>query len=210
MERGFLFTSAKMISNPGQTVTQFIIGKRKNYQTPVSYFLIWTTVYILFLYLIEKVFGQNAVINYSEYFGSGYTTRFAISHLSLVLVMVIPFQALFLYLFVGRVSFNYCESLVSAFYSMGTIIIFQFVFAVISIFVHILFHISVDLRISDFLKIFYISWFVLDLVKIFPVKRKMARAFLFILFAFGTFTAWRMVGFPLVANWIFDGISIRQ
>jgi len=55
-----------MLARPGITAKKFIDGKRKNYQPPVSYFLVWITVYILSLYLITKFFGDNVVINYKD------------------------------------------------------------------------------------------------------------------------------------------------
>ncbi|HEY6064396.1 MAG TPA: DUF3667 domain-containing protein, partial [Chitinophagaceae bacterium] len=44
IEHGFLFTSWSMLVRPGATVKNFIEGKRKPYQSPVSYFLVWTAV----------------------------------------------------------------------------------------------------------------------------------------------------------------------
>lgn len=75
IESGFLFTSIQMLKSPGATAKNFIEGKRKSYQPPVSYFFIWTTIYILLLYLIEKTFGENVVINYQNYFGPGEATK---------------------------------------------------------------------------------------------------------------------------------------
>ena len=200
MERGFFFTSLKMIVEPGQTVKNFIEGKRKNYQAPVSYFLIWTTVYILLLYWIEKLFGVNVVIDYKEYFGTATTTKFAISHLSFVLTMVIPFNALYLYLLVAKGRYNYMECIVAAIYALGTVILFQFAFAIAALLIYAISNTAVDLRISDSLKIFYISWFIISFIKLFPVKAKLSRVLLFIILAFGTFTLWRLYGFPLFIN----------
>ena len=129
LESGFLFTSFQMIVHPGQTAKNYIEGKRKNYQSPISYFLIWTTVFMLFLYLIEKIFGYNTVINYGDYFGPDADTRMAISNLSIVLTVVIPFQAFYLFLLVTKKTYNYFETMVATIYSLGTIIQFQFLFA---------------------------------------------------------------------------------
>lgn len=126
-EKGFLFTSLQMLQSPGKTITRFIYGKRKSYQPPVSYFLIWTTIFILFLYWIEKVYGENKVINYRDYFGPGATTRIAISHLSIVLTVIMPFQAFYLYLLVTKKVYNYFETMVATIYSLGTVILLQFV-----------------------------------------------------------------------------------
>jgi hypothetical protein len=201
MEKGFLFTSYRMLISPGKTATDFISGKRKNYQSPISYFLIWTTIYILFLYGIEKAFGENSVINLSEYFGPLATTKLAISHLSLVLAIMIPFQALYLFILVTKTTYNYFETMTATIYSIGTIILLQFVFAVAALLIHVIFNVPVDLRISDILKVIYLIWFISDTVKLFPVKFKILRMLLFSILAFGTFTLWRLYGFPALVNW---------
>lgn len=201
IEKGFLFTSIRMLIRPGRTVTDFIYGRRKKYQTPVSYFLIWITIYILFLFWIEKAFGENVVINYKEYFGPSATTKFAISHLSIVLTILIPFQALYLFLLVTRKKYNYFETMVATVYSLGTIIMLQFVFAVAALIVHIIGSISVDLMISDSLKIGYLLWFVSDLIKFFPVNYKFIRTVLFFILAFGTFSLWRLYGLPALIHY---------
>ena len=64
-EKGFLFTSWNMLAKPGKVVTDFVKGKRKIYQPPVSFFLIWITMYLLLLYIVEKIFGENAIKFYS-------------------------------------------------------------------------------------------------------------------------------------------------
>src|SRR6478735_4061121 len=88
-EKGFLFTSWSMLVKPGRVVTDFVKGKRKIYQPPVSFFLIWITMYLLLLYIVQKIFGENVVIDYKEYFGPTSTTKFAISHLSFVILAII-------------------------------------------------------------------------------------------------------------------------
>jgi hypothetical protein len=202
MERGFLFTSVHMLVSPGKTVNDFITGKRKRYQSPISYFLIWTTIYILFLYWIEKGFGENRVINFSEYFGPLNTTKLAVSHLSLVLAIVIPFQAFYLFILVTKKTYNYFETLTATIYALGTIILLQFVFAVTALLIHIISNSAIDLRISDVLKVLYLIWFIYNLVQFFPVKLKLLRVLAFAILAFGTFTLWRLYGFPALINWI--------
>ena len=149
LETGFLFTSYCMLTRPAKTVKDFIDGKRKTHQGPVSYFLIWITIYILFLYLLENWFGENEVINYKEYFGPSSTTRFAISHLSIVLTLVIPIQALYLYLLATKKNYNYFETLVATIYAVGTIILLQVVFSVIALIFYTLTGTTVDLLLSD-------------------------------------------------------------
>jgi hypothetical protein len=201
IEKGFVFTSLKMIFEPGRTVRNFIDGKRRSYKPPISYFLIWTTIYILFLYWLEKVFGENVVIDYKNYFGPAATTKYAISHLSWVLTLVIPFQALYLYLLVTRIKYNYFESMAATIYSLGTVILFQFIFAMLALFIHFSISTSVDLRFSDSFKIIYLLWFIVNLIKTFPVKYKFIRGLLILVLSFGTFTLWRLYGFPAFISW---------
>ena len=203
VEHGFLYTSWQLLIKPGKTVKEFIDGKRKIHQSLVSYFLIWTTIYILFLYWIEKFFGENVAINYKQYFGPDATTRFAMSHLSIVLIVVMPFQTLYLYLLVTRKQYYYFETLVATIYSLGTVILLQFVFALGAVLIHLLTGATADLRVSDAFKIIYISWFIFDVIKLFPVNYKFLRAVVFIILAFGTFTLWRMYALPAVIDWLF-------
>lgn len=203
MQKGFLFTTFQLLFKPAEIVQHYIQGQRKKYQSPVSYFLIWISVYILFLYGLETQFGQNMVIDYKNYFGTGNSTQYAIRHLGLVLLIVVPCQALFLFLFLTRTVYNYWESVACAFYCLGTIIVLQFCFAVAALPFHLLTGISVPLHLSDILKVLYISWFIIQLAKYFPVHHRLFRISLFIVFAFGTFTFWRLIGYPAVIKWFF-------
>jgi hypothetical protein len=200
-EKGFLFTSWNMLARPGRVVTDFVKGKRKIYQPPVSFFLIWITLYLLLLYFVEKVFGENVVIDYKEYFGPSSTTKFAISHLSLVLLVVLPFQALYFYWLVGWKKYNYFESFVVAMYFLGTVILLQSVFVLLTIIIHIITGVSVALLFSDPLKIIYLVWAISDTIKLFRLNNKFFRVVVFAILAFGTFTIWRLYGVPEIIEW---------
>ena len=201
-EKGFLFTSWSMLVTPGKVVTDFVKGKRKIYQPPVSFFLIWITMYLLLLYIAEKVFGENVVVDYKEYFGPSSTTKFAVSHLSIVLLVVIPFQALYFYWLVAWKKYNYFESLVVAMYYLGTVILLQCVFVILAIVIRPLAGTSIALIYSDPLKILYLAWAVSDTIKLFRVKNKVIRVVLFAVLAFGTFTLWRLYGVPAIIEWL--------
>ncbi len=196
MEKGFLFTSIQMILHPGVTVCNYLEGKRKTYQSPVSYFLIWITIFILTLLGIEKLFGGKVVIDYQEYFGPDSTTRFAISHLSLVLTAIIPFQSLYLYLLITKGRYNYFEAFVAVIYALGTVILFQFVFSIIGILYYAISSNGIGLRVSDIFKVVYLSWFTYDFTKRFAIRFRLLKGIIFLILSFGTFTLWRMYGFP--------------
>jgi len=197
IEKGFLFTTKQLVLSPGKTVFEFIEGKRKKYFSPVSYFLVWITIYALLLYWFQKVFGENRVIDYQQYFGDKASTEYAITHLALVLTIVIPFQGLYLYLLFTKVRYNYFETIVIAIYCLGTIIFFQLLFALISLGYFSITNIPVSLSISDIFKISYLIWFAFDFVRsVNDTKYKFAKTVVFILLPFGTFTIWRLYGFP--------------
>jgi hypothetical protein len=202
LETGFFFTTYQLIIRPGATVINFVEGTRKKYQSPVSYFLIWITFYVIFLYWAGNFFGNNVVIDYHNYFGPGSSTEFGISHLALVLTIVIPFQALYLFLLVSRGKWYYFETAVATIFTLGTVIFFQFVFAVLAVIIHLISGASVDIRLSDLFKVSYILWFSFSFVYLFPVKYKLVRIIAFIILAFGTFTLWRLFGFPKLIEWV--------
>lgn len=190
--------------HPGKSVMEFLSGKRVKYQSPVSYFLIWTTLFVLCLYALETFFGENVVIEYQNYFGPLASTKYAISHLSFILTIIIPFQALYLYLFISGGHMNYMESLVAATYAIGTIILLQIVFSLLAFIFYLITGKSTGLGYSDAFKVAYLCAFTLNLVKILNVNRKWIRALMFLLFAFTTFTLWRLYGVPKLTSRILD------
>jgi hypothetical protein len=198
LEKGFIFTTVRLLTDPGTMVMNYMGGKRKPYQPPVSYFLIWITIYLLSLYGLEKIFGENRVINYEDYFGPGASTKYAISHLSIVLTTIVPFHALYLYVLATKPRLNYFETLVAVIYALGTIIALQFMFVVIASLTYVLSGISVPLIYSDLFKIGYIIWMVYCFTKHFTLKYKLIRLILIILLMFGTFTIWRTALLPRV------------
>ncbi|MGQ0739852.1 MAG: DUF3667 domain-containing protein [Bacteroidota bacterium] len=202
-EKGFLFTTLQMLKAPGRAVKNFIDGKRKNYQPPLSYFLIWNAVYLLLLYFVGSVFGENKVVNFAEYFGPAEKTKFAISHLNIVLTTLLPFQALYVYLGLVYRKYNYFEALVAILYAIGTLLVMQLVFVIAAIPLYLFSGVSVNIQLSDILKVLYVGWFMFDFVKVLPVKHKYLRATIVLLLAFGTFTAWRLYVFPAAAELFF-------
>ena len=202
-EHGFLHTTKQMIVNPGRAVKNFLDGKRKDHQTPVSYFLIWNAIYLLLLYIVANSFGENRVVNFAEYFGSAEKTKFAISHLNIVLIFLLPLQALYIWLLMMFKEYNYFEAFVAVLYAVGTLLLWQCVFVLLAVVVTLLSGNSVNIQWSDIFKALYVGWFLLDFVKLMPVKYKAVSAIVVLLLIFGTFTAWRLFIFPSVANMFF-------
>lgn len=202
-EKGFFFTSWNLLKTPGLVVKDFIDGRRKNYQKPVSYYLIWIGLYSLILYFFEKAFGENKVVSFANYFGPGETTKFAISHLNIVLTLLLPVQAVYVYLLLMQNQYNYVEALVVMLYAIGTLILLQTVFVVMCLIYYLITGNSVSVLWSDILKLLYIGWLLIDLAKVLAVKAKYTRTVIAMLLLIGTFTAWRLYVSPGFANFFF-------
>jgi hypothetical protein len=106
---------------PGNSSMEFIAGKRKNYQKPVSYFLIWAGLFIVL---------HNSIINFYGYkLGQDVLQELSIKeqsnayfreHLSLFIIPVILTSAVWLYIFLARPTFNFIELLAICMYGTGT------------------------------------------------------------------------------------------
>ena len=110
IEKGFLFTSRNFFIRPGVSSVQYIAGKRKIYQPPVSFFLIWTGLYFL---------QHNAIINY---FGYQLPTKLIANgdieeqsmllfreHFTLFILPVIFLSALIIYYMLAKPRYNFME-----------------------------------------------------------------------------------------------------
>lgn len=202
IEKGFVHTTIQMLINPGLMVIRFLEGKRKSIQPPVSYFIIWTAVFIILLLATEFIFGKNEVISYNDYYGPGKSTDYAIRHLSYILVAIFPFISAYFWIVLSGFKYNYFESLVSVFYVIGTILLLQSVFVIICILIHLISGLTIDLILSDPLKVFLVSWFTINFLKHFEIKHKLIRGIIFVILSFGTFTFWRLFVYPSIAEQI--------
>jgi hypothetical protein len=203
-EKGFFFTSWQLIKAPGHVIKSFIEGKRKVFQKPVSYYLIWIGLYSIVLYLFKTWFGENTVISFANYFGPGETTKFAISHLNIVLTLLLPVQAVYVYFLLMYRKYNYVEALVAILYAIGTLILFQTVFVVLGFIYYLLTGNSVSILWSDIFKVIYMAWVLIDLAKAISVNGKFVRILSSMLLMMATFTSWRLFISPFFTNLIFN------
>lgn len=203
-EKGFFYTSSQLIKGPGHVIRDFIHGKRKIYQKPVSYFLIWIGLYSIILYLLKSRFGENTVISFAEYFGPGRSTEFAISHLNIVLTLLLPLQAIYVYFLLMFGKYNYVEALVAVLYTIGTLILFQTLFVVLGFVYYLVTGNSVSILWSDIFKAVYVIWALIDLAKVLSLKGKFIRVITTIALMMGTFTSWRLYISPYFTNLIFN------
>jgi hypothetical protein len=110
LEKGFGYTSWNFVVRPGRNSLNYLAGKRKNYQKPVSYFLIWTGLYILL---------HNSIINYFHYtLSDGLIVQHDVrtmandllqTHFTFFIIPVIVVSAYVVYLGLARPRYNFAE-----------------------------------------------------------------------------------------------------
>jgi hypothetical protein len=204
IEKGFLYTSWQSFVKPGTVAKNFIEGKRIGYQKPVSYFLIWTAIYVLLILLYEKIFGKNIVIDRSSYFGNSNAAEYATHYMSLTLGLLIPLYAVYLQLCGMKKYYNYFESFIAILYAQGTVLFVQVLFAISALLWFLVTGVSANADVSDIPKMVYAAWFVFDLLRQHKTKFKLIYVFLFVALAMGTFLIWRTIGFPFFSAMIFS------
>lgn len=128
------------------------------------------------------------------------TTAYAIGHLGIVLMAVLPFQASYLFALVTWEKFSLFETVAATMYLLGTIVLLQLVFAILVWLLHFAGVGAVNLAISDGLKILFLAWFAVDLSRRSPFKLKALRVTLFVGLAIGTFSLWRLYGVPMLVQ----------
>ena len=120
VEDTFLKTTLYYIIKPGSTALNYVQGKRKRYQKPVSYFLIWTGAYILL---------HNFILSHNHYelvLQSGQTSMqkeaniLLRKHFTLFMIPLMGLSALIIWLVLAKPRFYFFEILTIVFYGGGT------------------------------------------------------------------------------------------
>lgn len=127
IDRGFFYTSWNYLVHPGINSINYLAGKRKRFQPPVSYFLIWTGLYILL---------HNTIIHYFHYTLAGEVlTRVDMTgranillqqHFSLFLIPTVILSSLSVYLVLAKPIYNYTEMLAISLFGGGTYFMMTF------------------------------------------------------------------------------------
>jgi hypothetical protein len=120
LEKGFLFTSWNFLSRPGISSIHYVAGKRKEYQPPVSFFLIWTGLYFL---------QHNAIINHFHYeitkpiLSNGNLEEQSMllfrQHFTLFLIPVIVISAVIIYYLLAKPHYNFAELITLCLFGTG-------------------------------------------------------------------------------------------
>lgn len=122
-EKGFLHTAWAFLVYPGQASVNFLIGKRRRYQKPVSYFLILTGLYILLHNYIIYHYHYHYYISHDSIAALDFNEQSNIllrTHFTPFIVLIILFSAIIIYFVLGRKKYNFIEIPTISLYGGGT------------------------------------------------------------------------------------------
>ena len=139
IEKGFLKTTGQLIVHPGKLCKSYLDGKRKAYHKPVSFLLIWITIYLFTWYLADHFTHFENRYTSTLVTWDASTLNFIQKYRSLIDILVLPVTAFINWLILARPKLNYVEVLCVSFY------LFSFTF---------IFHIT-HITISSLLGIYY-------------------------------------------------------
>lgn len=120
-EETFFKTTLHFIIKPGITSLNFIEGKRKRYQKPVSYFLIWTGAYILLHNFIINIYHYPLVLQpIGQTLLQEEANIMLRKHFSFFMIPILILSALIIWLILGRPRLLFFELFTIALYGGGT------------------------------------------------------------------------------------------
>ncbi|WP_121357286.1 DUF3667 domain-containing protein [Flavisolibacter nicotianae] len=132
IDKGFIFTSYKLLIRPDKVIGEYLEGKRKKYFKPASLYLIWVAMHLLVFQLIpEWMHYKNQRTGNLLWVRGGEYQVFIVNHASAFGLLLLPILSFFLWLIVSRLKLNYIENFITILYSLAAIemlICFQIVF----------------------------------------------------------------------------------
>lgn len=137
VNRGILFTIKELFVRPGNSIREFLEGKRKQHFKPLAFVLLVSTIYVLLTYFTgTKTFLGNALTGVSDAISSrGQELSTSIKILNWLAnnyaystLLLLPIFSLASYLSFKKVQYNYFEHLILNFYITGQQIVIYIIF----------------------------------------------------------------------------------
>lgn len=109
--------------HPGKTIRSYLEGKRVSHYSPIQFFIVFMTIYLLilgffgddfFAYINKGLLIQNDKINAAEL-----TQTLVRKNLNILYFIMVPIIAFYTQLFFKKSSFTYAQTLVFSFFVMG-------------------------------------------------------------------------------------------
>ena len=123
-EKSIAGTTWQLIKNPGKVLDEYFAGKRKKYQSPISFFLVWVTISILVHRLVISHNGFNPVYLPGLTFSNPESIRIFITHGEWLYIIAFPVSAFLLYAIAGKPLYSYIECMVIVIYTFSVTYVF--------------------------------------------------------------------------------------
>jgi len=137
---GILFTIKELFSSPGNSIREFLKGKRKKHFKPLAFVLLISTLYVLITYLTDKyIFLGDGISGIADSMNndeakSSITAKilnwFAQNN-GYATLIILPFFSLASYLTFIKSKYNYFEHLILNFYITGQQMVIYIIFTVL-------------------------------------------------------------------------------
>ncbi|MFI5155500.1 MAG: DUF3667 domain-containing protein [Chitinophagales bacterium] len=124
VEKSILGTSWQLIKNPGKVMDEYFAGKRKKYQTPIGFFLVWVTISILTHQAILSRSGFHPVYLKGLTFSNPESIRVFIKQGEWLYILTYPLSAAMFYFVIARPHYTYIETIVITLYTFSTVYLF--------------------------------------------------------------------------------------
>jgi len=137
VNRGIFFTIRELFTRPGNSIREFLEGKRKRHFKPLAFVLLVSTLYVLTAYFTDKyTFLGDAISGMADSLNKD-ETKFSITakilnwfgkNHSYTTLLVLPFFSLASYLVFIKSKYNYFEHLILNFYITGQQMVIYLIF----------------------------------------------------------------------------------
>lgn len=143
IEHQFFKTTWLNITKPWMVQQNYLDGKRKTYQKPISFLLIWITIYLLVFHFVNR-FTDFEDMNTSTVFSNDAAVNLTINkYRTLIEILILPVTTFTGWLIVARPKLNYVEILSVAFYGFSVLFIFLSAEFIIAFIFNINFHTNI-------------------------------------------------------------------
>lgn len=115
IEKGFLNTSFQLLIRPGRVIREYLEGKRKKYHKPVSFFLIWAAIRLITYSAVSGLMDYENLRTFKE------EQAYLVKYNQLFGLLLIPIEALFIWIIVSRRKLNYFETLIAILFGSAVI-----------------------------------------------------------------------------------------
>jgi hypothetical protein len=126
IERGFVYTSYRLLIRPHKVIEEYLEGKRKRNFKPIPLYLIWVGIHLLTYQSITDFMHYENLRTTGYLLQGGETQAFIVKNSQLFGLLQLPVLSFFVWLVVSRPKLNFIETLVAIIYVFAGITILVF------------------------------------------------------------------------------------